>query len=115
MIEEMQMSPRSLTVSTVGIVPGIRRLAAQGRPVNLAISLHAADDELRSRLGPTNRRYPLAELEHAALDYREITGRRVSIEWTMMEASTTARPGVSVTSLVVSALTSTSSPSTPLP
>jgi 23S rRNA (adenine2503-C2)-methyltransferase len=85
MIDEMRMSPRSLTVSTVGMVPGIRRLAETGWPVNLAISLHAADDELRSRLVPINRRYPLAELERAAIDYRAATGRRVSIEWTMMD------------------------------
>ena len=85
MIDEMKMSPRALTVSTVGMVPGIRRLAETGWPVNLAISLHAADDELRSRLVPINRRYPLAELEQAAIDYRERTGRRVSIEWTMMD------------------------------
>jgi 23S rRNA (adenine2503-C2)-methyltransferase len=85
MIDEMGMSPRSLTVSTVGMVPGIRRLAETGWPVNLAISLHAADDELRSRLVPINRRYPLAELEQAAVDYRAVTGRRVSIEWTMMD------------------------------
>ena len=83
-IEEMGMSARSLTVSTVGIVPGIRQLAAKGWPVNLAISLHAANDELRSRLVPINRRYPLAELERAAIEYRETTGRRVSIEWTMI-------------------------------
>jgi 23S rRNA (adenine2503-C2)-methyltransferase len=84
MIDEMGMSPRSLTVSTVGIVPGIRRLAALGWPINLAISLHAADDELRSRLVPINRRYPIADLEEAAIYYLEATGRRVSIEWTMM-------------------------------
>lgn len=84
MIEEMGMSPRSLTVSTVGIVPGIRRLADLGWPLNLAISLHAADDQLRSSLVPINRRYPIADLEAAAGDYHRRTGRRVSIEWTMM-------------------------------
>jgi 23S rRNA (adenine2503-C2)-methyltransferase len=85
LIEEMHISQRSITVSTVGIVPGIRRLAAEGWSVNLAISLHAADDELRSRLVPINRRYPIASLEEAALDYAQTTGRRVSIEWTMMD------------------------------
>ncbi len=85
MIEEMKMSPRSLTVSTVGIVPGIRQLANAGWPINLAISLHAADDELRTSLVPINKRYPIAELEEAAIEYRETTGRRVSIEWTMMD------------------------------
>lgn len=85
MIEEMKMSPRSLTVSTVGIVPGIRSLANAGWPINLAISLHAADDELRTSLVPINKRYPIAELEEAAIAYRETTSRRVSIEWTMMD------------------------------
>jgi 23S rRNA (adenine2503-C2)-methyltransferase len=85
MIGVMGMSQRSLTVSTVGMVPGIRRLAAEGWSVNLAISLHAADDDLRSKLVPINRRYPIAELERAATEYFERTGRRVSIEWTMME------------------------------
>ncbi|HEX2153061.1 MAG TPA: 23S rRNA (adenine(2503)-C(2))-methyltransferase RlmN [Acidimicrobiia bacterium] len=84
MIDEMGMSPRSLTVSTVGMIPGIRRLASEGWPINLAISLHAADDELRSNLVPINRRYPIADLERAASEYFEKTGRRVSIEWTMM-------------------------------
>lgn len=85
MIEEMKMSPRSLTVSTVGVVPGIRQLADAGWPINLAISLHAADDELRTSLVPINKRYPIAALEEAAISYRENTGRRVSIEWTMMD------------------------------
>lgn len=85
MIEVMGMSARSITVSTVGIVPGIRRLAEEPWPVSLAVSLHAADDELRSTLVPINRRYPLAELEEAAARYFEKKRRRLSIEWTMME------------------------------
>jgi 23S rRNA (adenine2503-C2)-methyltransferase len=85
LIETMGMSARSVTVSTVGIVPGIRRLAEEPWPVNLAISLHAADDELRSRLVPINKRYPIADLETAAAAYYEKKGRRVSIEWTMMD------------------------------
>lgn len=85
MLEEMGMSQRSITVSTVGIVPGIERLAAEGWSVNLAISLHAADDELRSSLVPINRQYPIAALEAAARHFFEQTGRRVSIEWTMMD------------------------------
>lgn len=81
----MGVSPRSITVSTVGVVPGIRQLAELGRPYNLAISLHAADDELRDSLVPINRRYPIAALETAAIDYTRATGRRISIEWTMMD------------------------------
>ncbi len=85
MIEVMGVSARSITVSTVGIVPGIRRLALEPWPVYLAISLHAADDELRTSLVPINKRYPLTELEEAAGDYFEAKGRRISIEWTMMD------------------------------
>lgn len=85
MIEVMGMSARSITVSTVGIVPGIRRLADEPWPVYLAISLHAADDDLRTSLVPINKRYPIAELEEAARSYFEKKGRRVSIEWTMMD------------------------------
>ena len=85
MIEVMGLSARSITVSTVGMVPGIRRLAEEPWPVSLAVSLHAADDELRSTLVPINRRYPLAELEEAAARYFEKKRRRLSIEWTMME------------------------------
>ena len=58
---EMGLSARHLTLSTVGIVPGIRRLAAETLPVNLAVSLHAANDALRDELVPINRRYPLAD------------------------------------------------------
>ena len=85
MIEVMGLSARSITVSTVGMVPGIRRLAEEPWPVSLAVSLHAADDELRSTLVPINRRYPLAELEEAAAAYFEKKRRRLSIEWTMMD------------------------------
>ncbi|MGH8948236.1 MAG: 23S rRNA (adenine(2503)-C(2))-methyltransferase RlmN [Acidimicrobiia bacterium] len=85
MIEIMGLSARAITVSTVGMVPGIRRLAEEPWPVSLAVSLHAADDELRSTLVPINRRYPLAELEEAAAGYFEKKRRRLSIEWTMMD------------------------------
>jgi 23S rRNA (adenine2503-C2)-methyltransferase len=85
MIEVMEISARSITVSTVGMVPGIRRLADEPWPVYLAVSLHAADDELRTSLVPINKRYPIAELEEAAWEYFEKKGRRLSIEWTMMD------------------------------
>ena len=84
MVEEMGMSARSLTVSTVGVVPGIRRLADESWPVSLAVSLHASDDDLRSQLVPLNRRYPLSEVEAAARYFFEKKGRRVSLEWTMI-------------------------------
>ena len=85
MIEVMGISARSITVSTVGMVPGIKRLADEPWPVYLAVSLHAADDDLRTSLVPINKRYPIAELEAAAWEYFEKKGRRLSIEWTMME------------------------------
>jgi 23S rRNA (adenine2503-C2)-methyltransferase len=85
LIEVMGLSARSITVSTVGMVPGIRRLTDEPWPVSLAVSLHAADDELRDTLVPINRRYPLEELEAAALAYFEKKRRRISIEWTMID------------------------------
>jgi 23S rRNA (adenine2503-C2)-methyltransferase len=84
MIEVMGIGARSITVSTVGFVPGMRRLAESPWQVGLAVSLHAADDELRSRLVPLNDRYPLADVIEAARRYTELKGRRVSIEWTLI-------------------------------
>jgi 23S rRNA (adenine2503-C2)-methyltransferase len=75
------ISARRLTVSTVGVVPGIRRLATEPLPVTLAISLHAPDDELRSRLVPLNRRYPIAEVLDAAADFAGAKGRRITFEY----------------------------------
>lgn len=84
-VEVAGISARAVTVSTVGIVPGITRLAEEPWPVNLAVSLHAADDELRSRLVPINLRYPLAEVEKAAAHYFERKRRRISIEWALID------------------------------
>jgi len=78
------ISPRRMTVSTSGVVPGIRRLAAEGLPVTLAISLHAATDELRDRLVPVNRAHPLDALVAAAGAYGRVTGRRLSLEWCLI-------------------------------
>jgi 23S rRNA (adenine2503-C2)-methyltransferase len=75
------MSARNITVSTVGVVPGIRRLASENLPVTLAVSLHAPDDDLRRTLVPLDDRYPIAELLDAAADYAGATGRRVSFEY----------------------------------
>jgi len=82
--DHMGLSARRLTVSTVGIVPGIRRLADEGIPVTLALSLHAANDELRNRLVPINRRYPLAALAEACAGYVAKTRRRLSLEWAVI-------------------------------
>jgi 23S rRNA (adenine2503-C2)-methyltransferase len=83
--EGIGLSARHLTVSTVGIVPGIRRMAAQELPVNLAVSLHAANDALRDELVPINRRYPIAMLMEACADYLRAKGRRLSFEWAMID------------------------------
>ncbi len=82
---DMGMSARSLTVSTVGMVPGIRQLTDEGIAVNLAVSLHAARDELRDELVPINKRYPLAVLAEACARYFEATGRRLSFEWALID------------------------------
>ena len=66
---DLGISARHLTISTVGVVPGIRRLTDEALPVNLAVSLHAANDDLRNRLVPLNRRYPLAVLLEACRQY----------------------------------------------
>jgi 23S rRNA (adenine2503-C2)-methyltransferase len=82
--DDVGISARHLTISTVGIIPGIRRLAADDLPVNLAVSLHAANDSLRDELVPINRRYPLRELTAACTDYVEATHRRLSFEWALI-------------------------------
>ena len=82
---DLGLSARHLTVSTVGHVPGIRRLASEGLPVNLAVSLHLADDDRRNELVPINRRYPLAVLAEACHDYLEAKGRRLSFEWALID------------------------------
>jgi 23S rRNA (adenine2503-C2)-methyltransferase len=82
--EGIGISQRSVTVSTVGLVPAIGRLAAEGLSVTLAVSLHAPDDELRDTLVPVNRRWKVAEVLGAAWDYAAVTGRRVSIEYALI-------------------------------
>ena len=75
---------RRFTISTVGLVPAIRRFSEEKRQVNLAVSLHAADDELRSSLLPINRKYPLDVLLQACRDYVENTHRRITFEWALI-------------------------------
>ncbi len=79
------LGARGLTVSTVGLVPGIRRLAGEALPINLAISLHSPDDALRSEMMPINRRYPIAALLDATRDYIAQTRRRVSFEYVLLQ------------------------------
>ncbi|MGI5153454.1 23S rRNA (adenine(2503)-C(2))-methyltransferase RlmN [Plantactinospora sp. CA-294935] len=82
--EGLGLSQRHITVSTVGLVPAMRRLADEGLSVTLALSLHAPDDELRDELVPVNQRWKVAEVLDAAWHYAERTGRRVSIEYAMI-------------------------------
>lgn len=78
------ISQRSVTVSTVGLVPAIRKLTGEGLSVTLAVSLHAPDDALRDELVPVNKRWQVAEVLDAAWDYAAVTGRRVSIEYALI-------------------------------
>ncbi len=81
----LAIAPRFITLSTVGVVPGIRRLTAERRPVRLAVSLHGATDAERSRLVPPARRWPLAELMAACRDYTTTLRRRIFFEWTLID------------------------------
>jgi 23S rRNA (adenine2503-C2)-methyltransferase len=83
--DDLGLGARNLTISTVGLVPGIRRLAERPLPVNLAVSLHAANDTLRDELVPVNRRYPLDVLLAACADYLRARGRRLSFEWALID------------------------------
>ncbi|GIG38449.1 23S rRNA (adenine(2503)-C(2))-methyltransferase RlmN [Cellulomonas phragmiteti] len=78
------MSARNVTVSTVGLVPAMDKLAGEGIPVTLALSLHAPDDELRSELVPVNTRWSVDEALDSARRYFDATGRRVSIEYALI-------------------------------
>lgn len=82
--EGLNIGARRMTLSTVGLVPAIRRLAKEPLQVNLAVSLHAPTDELRDELIPINRQYNLAALMDAVRDYIRATGRRVTFEYAMI-------------------------------
>jgi len=82
---DLGISARHLTVSTVGIVPGILKLAEEHLPVNLAVSLHAANDELRDSLVPINRRYPLTAVVEACQAWIASGNRRLSFEWALID------------------------------
>jgi 23S rRNA (adenine2503-C2)-methyltransferase len=82
--EGFNLGARRFTISTVGLVPQIRRFTQERRQVNLAVSLHAADDELRSSMLPINRKYPLSELMDACREYVQYTHRRITFEWALI-------------------------------
>jgi 23S rRNA (adenine2503-C2)-methyltransferase len=79
------LGARRITISTVGLVPEIERFAAEKRQVNLAISLHAANDALRSSLLPVNKKYPITVLMQACRNYLAATNRRLTFEWALIE------------------------------
>jgi len=81
----MKLGARRFTISTVGLIPEILRFANDQRQVNLAVSLHAADDELRDSMLPINRKYPLTELIDACREYVKMTHRRITFEWALIE------------------------------
>jgi 23S rRNA (adenine2503-C2)-methyltransferase len=81
----LNIGARKITVSTAGDVPGIERFAAEKWQVRLSVSLHAANDALRSRLVPLNRKYPLARLMDAVRAYGSTAGRQVTFEWTLLQ------------------------------
>ncbi len=85
LINDVGIGARRITISTVGLVPQMLRFAEEGLQVGLALSLHAANDELRNELVPINRRHPIADLIAACQLFRERTGRRVSLEWAMID------------------------------
>ncbi len=79
------MGKRRFTISTVGLVPGIKRFTEENTQINLAISLHAADDVLRSSIVPINRKYPILELMAACRQYIQKTNRRITFEWALID------------------------------
>jgi 23S rRNA (adenine2503-C2)-methyltransferase len=79
--DDLGLSARRITISTVGVAPAMRRLAQEDLPVTLAVSLHAPTDEERSEIVPLNRRYPIAEVLDAAAEYAGAKGRRVTFEY----------------------------------
>ena len=91
---DVGISARRITVSTIGIVPGIQRMAGERLPVNLAVSLHAANDELRSELVPINRRYSLVKLAAACRAYLTAKNRRLSFEWALIDGVNDRRTDV---------------------
>jgi 23S rRNA (adenine2503-C2)-methyltransferase len=82
--EGLDIAARRITISTAGVVPGIEQLKSLDIQVNLSLSLHAVEDELRSRLMPINKRYPLEEVLNACEDYVRESGRMMTIEYVLL-------------------------------
>ena len=82
--DEVGLSYRNITVSTIGVVPAMEKLAAENLPITLAVSLHAPNNALRSELVPLNEKYPISRLLEACRDYVEATSRRITFEYVLM-------------------------------
>lgn len=99
--DEVGLSYRHLTVSTVGIVPGINDLAKEGLPIHLALSLHSPFDDIRNRLMPVNHKWPVAEVMAAMRSYQRTTGRKITIEYLLIKDVTdTLEQATALASLV---------------
>jgi len=83
--EGLKIGARRITISTCGIIPGIRRLAEEGLQIELSISLHAADDKIRSRIMPINKTYPLEDLLNACGEYIKKTNRQITFEYVLIK------------------------------
>jgi 23S rRNA (adenine2503-C2)-methyltransferase len=84
LVDEFTFSPRRITVSTSGFVPGMKKFATLKREFNLAVSLHAVDDETRAKLIPPHLRYPVREILSAADEIRDANGRQYTLEYTLI-------------------------------
>lgn len=91
----LNLSLRNITVSTCGLLPAMKQFGQEFPQVNLAVSLHASNDELRSQLMPVNRRYPLAQLLAACKDHIRLTGRRITFEYTLVKGVNDGRENLS--------------------
>ncbi len=89
---EIGIGARHITISTVGLVPRIERLAQEGLQVKLAVSLHAATDQERNEIMPVNVRFPLKDLIQACKNYVRDTGRRVTFEWALIAGKVCLSP-----------------------
>jgi 23S rRNA (adenine2503-C2)-methyltransferase len=82
--EGYNFGARRFTISTSGLAPAIRQFASEKRQVNLAVSLHASENDLRMKMMPVNKKYDIEELLNACREYVEITGRRITFEWALI-------------------------------
>lgn len=85
--EGFNLGARRFTISTVGLIPAIRKFAKEKRQINLAVSLHAANNELRSSMLPINTRYSIQALMAACRDYVDLTHRRITFEWALIQGT----------------------------